>query len=152
VSTRDEDDHVESHPPLVPASPPPPFESRPSSPRDRLLRQHDPMTNEGDEDAERTLADAFDDGSDDEEDLAQDQSTRRLVSGSSEDHGDMASPVERRVIQYPSFAPTTTQVYGTGRTHDGVFSNLMAKPTSGEEADEKPPVRITLSLSHLLTN
>jgi len=47
--------------------------------------------------------------------------------------------VETRVTQYPAFATTTSRVYGGGNANDGVFANLSAKPTHGEELDEKPP-------------
>jgi hypothetical protein len=151
VSTRDEDDHVEGRPP-IPSSPPPPFQSRPTSPteRDRFIGYHDPLGNVNDGDVERTLAETFDDGSDSEDGDGRDggdESTRRLVSGNSTgarsgSGNEVGSPVERRVTQYPAFATTTTRVYGTGQTNDGVFSNLAAKPSrGGEEADEKPPVR-----------
>jgi hypothetical protein len=49
--------------------------------------------------------------------------------------------IERRVTQLPVFTPqpnTTGRVYGGGQ-NDGVFANLSAKPTRGEELEEKPP-------------
>lgn len=140
VSNRDDDDHVEG--PAVPSSPPPPFTSRPGSPSSRsLLSRHDPLAS----DAERTLAETFDspsddEGSDDENDG--DDRTRLVRSDTDNASGNHAATtaIETRVQQYPVFAPTTNQLYGTGRANDGVFANLSAKPSRGEEADEKPPV------------
>jgi len=131
VSTSDETDHIQS-PPVVPASPPPPFSSRPSSPLNPLL-SHDPLV----EDEDRTLEEAFGSPSDDEDDeneTTDQQERRRLVQ-----RQDTASTVQTRVIQYPAFAPTTSRLYGTGRANDGVFANLSAKPSQTDEADEKPP-------------
>ncbi len=148
VATRDDDDHVQGPPPRVPASPPPPFSSRPTSPlvTDRLLSRQDPL--DGDED--RTLAEAFDSpgGSDDEGDEADDR--QRLVRDSQPSAAEASSarpspPVETRIAQYPAFATTTNRLYGSGRANDGVFANLSAKPSHSEEVDEKPPVRPPLS-------
>jgi hypothetical protein len=52
--------------------------------------------------------------------------------------------IERRVTQLPVFQnqstePRTSRVYGGGN-NDGVWANLSAKPTRGEEVEEKPPV------------
>jgi hypothetical protein len=148
ISTRDDDDHI-SGPPTMPASPPPPFTSRPGSPSDTnaLLERHDPLA----DDAERTLAETFDSPSDDDEDDDQnrdgeDRGARRRLIPSSENNTqgretrNSEPPVERRVTQYPAFAPTTTRLYGSGRANDGVFANLSAKPSQTEEVDEKPPV------------
>jgi len=71
-----------------------------------------------------------------------------------EDHGlsrnsDEVRPrgIERRVTQLPAFVPVPPasaagaargRVYGGGQ-NDGVFANLSAKPTRGEELEEKPP-------------
>lgn len=140
---------------LVPSSPPPSFRSRASSPTSRrLLTSQDPLAS----DAERTLADAFDDGegSDDEgRDQEDDRqglmrrtepqpNTDETVQSSSRPH-----TVERRVTAFPSFtrSPATTastrRVYGggSGSVNDGVFANLNAKPERGEKLEEeKPPV------------
>jgi hypothetical protein len=139
VATRDDSDHVEGPPPRVPASPPPPFSSRPASPsaEDPLLDAQDPL----DDDEDRALAEAFDTpgGSDDEDDEADDR--QRLVQSQPEASSARAAPaVETRVAQYPAFATTTTRLYGSGRANDGVFANLSAKPSHSEEVDEKPPV------------
>lgn len=108
------------------------------------------MTN----DADRTLADAFgsdDDDSDDENGDGMDD-RQRLMRGQPESppleqsENDTARPgVVRQVTQFPVFQPTpgvgrTGQVYGGGQ-NDGVFANLSAKPTRGEDLEEKPPVR-----------
>ncbi|KAF2665070.1 hypothetical protein BT63DRAFT_378431 [Microthyrium microscopicum] len=143
VSNHDDDDHI-SGPPPVPSSPPPPFTSRPASPTESqtLLSRHDPLTS----DADRTLAETFDspsddDVSDDEDEDAQEN--RRLVRQNTDQNRNTQTssqpPVETRVQHYPVFATTTSQVYGGGRANDGVFANLSAKPTRGEELEEKPP-------------
>lgn len=63
------------------------------------------------------------------------------------------APLQRRVTELPSFvsqaaAATSqwgTRIFGGGSmANDGVFANLSAKPTRGEELEEKPPVRFTL--------
>jgi len=81
------------------------------------------------------------DGSDDEHD--DDDDRQRLVQptqSESQSINSQSTPsVERRVSQYPAFAPTTTRLYGSGRANDGVFTNLSAKPSGREELDEKPP-------------
>jgi hypothetical protein len=149
VATRDEDDHVQG-PPRVPASPPPPFSSRPTSPSasDRLLDRQDPLH----DDEDRTLAEAFDTpgGSDDEDDEADDR--QRLVQSqpaAPEPSSARSAPVvETRIAQYPAFATTTNRLYGSGRANDGVFANLSAKPSHSEEVDEKPPVSLSSSVSH----
>jgi hypothetical protein len=156
ISMRDDDDHI-SGPPPVPASPPPPFTSRPGSPSDTnaLLERHDPLA----DDAERTLAETFDSPSDDEDEADNEEgedrnARRRLIPSESntQERGTSNSnpPVERRVTQYPAFAPTTTRLYGSGRANDGVFANLSAKPSQTEEVDEKPPVsHYAITLSYL---
>lgn len=137
ISISDDQDHIQG--PTVPSSPPPPFSSRPHSPTSstRLISRHDPLASE----AERTLADTFDSPSDDEDvsDIEDGEENKRLVTSQTPDRNN-AAPVETRVTQYPAFVPTTTRVFGTGRQNDGVFANLSAKPSTGDEADEKPPV------------
>jgi len=137
ISISDDQDHIQGPP--VPSSPPPPFTSRPQSPASstRLLNRHDPLAT----DAERELADTFDSPSDeDDEDASdaedgEDESKRRLVRSETTERSN-AAPVETRVTQYPAFVPTTTRE---------LFSNLSAKPSRGEEVDEKPPVCFALS-------
>jgi hypothetical protein len=109
-------------------------------------------------DADRELADTFDDGSDDENDGLDDR--QRLMRGSPtesmnlgesqqsggdghDNQGDNPrQAIERRVTQLPVFstpsaAESGRRVYGG---NDGVFANLSAKPQAGEDLDEKPPV------------
>ncbi|KAL9096416.1 MAG: hypothetical protein Q9165_001413 [Trypethelium subeluteriae] len=137
----------------IPNSPPPSFRSRASSPQSRRhsISSHDPLRSE----AERTLADTFDvpsdDDSDDENENGDDR--QRLMrgnpsatgSGEAEDEDVRPGQIQRRVTELPTFVPPPTSgangpVYGGGNNvHDGVFANLSAKPTRGEELDEKPP-------------
>lgn len=163
LSANDDDDHVENAPPAaslsprrhhqhypIPSSPPPSFHSRSSSPRPKA-----PTT------ADRELEDTFaspsdDDDSGDDHDGPDDR--QRLMRGqpeSSRDHssdgGESSSqhrtltpprPIERRVTQLPAFVPgaiSNGRVVGGGVGNDGVFANLSAKPTRGEEVEEKPP-------------
>ncbi|KAF2500690.1 hypothetical protein BU16DRAFT_570226 [Lophium mytilinum] len=144
----------------IPNSPPPSFRSRASSP----TGSHHLMSPTADPyatDAERTLADTFDDAdSEDEEGDGMDDRQRLMRASPSspsddgEDHGlnrnsDEVRPrgIERRVTQLPVFNPTQAsaggaatggRIYGGGQ-NDGVFANLSAKPTRGEELEEKPP-------------
>ena len=63
--------------------------------------------------------------------------------GNHDDSGPRPGAIERRVTQWPMFAPTrTTAGRGGGLSNDGVFANMSAKPGVGgdEESDEKPPV------------
>lgn len=155
----------------IPNSPPPSFRSRASSPssespRERIYTENDPLTS----DADRELADTFDGPSDDEDADAHDGDDRqRLMHGQASTAADnnengpesaQATPprrIERRVTQLPVFAPRTGRVYGGGNANDGVFSNLTAKPASGEVEDEKPPACIpsipypySSTLTHIL--
>ncbi|KAJ9647327.1 hypothetical protein H2199_002314 [Coniosporium tulheliwenetii] len=163
VAEHDEDDtpsspHAPEQPYPIPSSPPPSFRSRASSPTSRHLISHDPLAT----DADRTLADTFDspsdndasdseneDGVDDRQRLMRGQPQRRDSEpregqGASSGGAEEVRPrtIERRVTQLPVFAPATTagsgRVYGGGM-NDGVFANLSAKPTRGEEVEEKPP-------------
>lgn len=166
VNAQDEDDTSLSSKPLsrhntVPNSPPPSFRSHASSRRQSLSSQ-DLLRAAND----RTLEDAFDDGSDDDE--GEGDGRQRLMRGqrtpthtppssgspdqasrsqTNNEGGQTTRPaVERRVTQLPIFAtpPSTAtpggRVYGGGSS-DGVFANLSAKPTrAGEDtAEEKPP-------------
>ena len=81
-----DDDEAHAHPSnpsranLTPSSPPPSFRSRPSSPSSRrLLHDASRSRNDGgDGDADQTLADAFDDGSDSEADDQPDDRQRLM--------------------------------------------------------------------------
>ncbi|KAF2444342.1 hypothetical protein P171DRAFT_432400 [Karstenula rhodostoma CBS 690.94] len=150
VAAHDDDDSVDTPespqaPFPIPASPPPSFHSRASSPAaaSRRLLSDDPLAN----DADGTLADTFDADSDDDEDESDDR--QRLMRGNPEEPRDADDntlrPVrpgrQRSVTQLPVFntvAPTGGRIYGGGQ-NDGVWANLSAKPTRGEELEEKPP-------------
>jgi hypothetical protein len=151
VQTHDDDDHVtgpEQQPRIVPDSPPPSFRSRNSSRRNS--DQHD---HHHDEDVDRDIDDAFAAPSDDESDRdAPDADRQRLVSSSDRDSPEptrlSAAPphLDRRVTEINMFLPggsrSNARVYGGGNSvNDGVFANISAKPTRGEELEEKPPVR-----------
>ncbi|KAK4225702.1 hypothetical protein QBC38DRAFT_253798 [Podospora fimiseda] len=147
VNTRDEEDPETPIAPLprptypIPNSPPPSFHSRASSINNRNNRVN------------ADLEDAFDVDEDSDDDA---DDTQRLVRGSnttpsnsdaasSQANGGSASqtsaPSSQPQIQRPiGAAPTTTRVYGGGIQSDGVFSNLSAKPETGEPVkDELPP-------------
>jgi hypothetical protein len=133
-----------------PASPPPSFHSRASSPNggaSRRLLADDPVANEED----RTLADTFDSDSDDDEDDDGRDDRQRLMRGNPTTEDQPVAPgIQRRVTEIPVFntqAPSTGRVYGGG--NGGVWANLSAKPTPGQDAEEKPPVCFLLSnLAH----
>ena len=164
VSAHDQDDVLESprerssiehnHP-----SPPPSFHSRTSSLSSRrLLSSDDPLASE----AERHLADTFDDGSDSDDDVNNNGDDRQRLMRtntilSERGHGlvhdgnrpDLSSrlpgtdapppTINVPTRPYPPF-PTSR-----GIVNDGVFANLNAKPERGEKLEEQPPVR---DLSH----
>ena len=117
----------------------------------------DPVTS----DAERTLADTFDDGggSDyDGEDFSDDRqrlmrgniAPTSLVDGS--DHDEIRSPAisldptvttqRRREVVSPvgRLQGGGAQVLSFSSANDGVFANLNAKPERGEKSEEQPPV------------
>lgn len=161
IAGNDDEDNTASsspQPPFpIPASPPPSFHSRASSPSggaSRRLLSDDPLTT----DADRTLADTFDAESDsDDEDAVDDR--QRLMRGNPEDAQSnddddvdlRRGSLPRRVTQLPTFVPQTIPQAPSGRVvgggqNDGVFANLSAKPTRGEDAEEKPPVRVPVQL------
>ena len=140
--------HQDSH--TIPSSPPPSFRSRASSPSSRhLLSSEDPITT----DAERTLADTFDDGTASDNESNDGDARQRLMRGNPNpqvaDDADRPT-IQRAVTELPSFpaaAPGTlaapVRVYGGGTrpsSNDGVFANLSAKPEHGEKLEEQPPV------------
>lgn len=162
VSANDEEDcqvtpQKPSHTEIVPSSPPPSFRSRVSSPSSRHLLSEDPITTE----AERTLADTFDDGSDSDDDGHNEGDDRqRLMRANT-----LQSEPEQRVVQNidsPNLAGTVTRLpvvvasvssnaptrpfsgaapFSTfSHSNDGVFANLNAKPERGEKLEEQPPV------------
>jgi hypothetical protein len=135
----------------VPASPPPSFHSRASSlsgGASRRLLADDPLTT----DADRTLADTFDADSDSEDDEAGDDRQRLMRGNPDEAQNDdeeenVRLGVQRRNTTLPAFIPQAPsgRVVGGGQ-NDGVWANLSAKPTRGEDAEEKPPVCTLISL------
>lgn len=138
----------------TPSSPPPSFRSHASSPSSRrLLSSEDPMST----DAERTLADTFDDGSDSDSDANGGDDRQRLMRSTTSQPPPSEQPVQN--VDRPNVQRTVTRFPGaespasfavparpyTGATHnapsnDGVFANLNAKPERGEKLEEQPPV------------
>ncbi|MCJ1470870.1 hypothetical protein MMC07_009517 [Pseudocyphellaria aurata] len=138
------------------SSPPPSFRSRASSPTSRHhLFAEDPIAS----DADRTLADTFDDGegSDVDENDGED-SRQRLMRGtpSSSDgaqstaHDETRPAVlQRTLTEFPGADPPVVRSFnitpGTAipnqfaSANDGVFANLNAKPERGEKNEEQPP-------------
>ncbi|KAF1946585.1 metal homeostatis protein bsd2 [Clathrospora elynae] len=120
-----------------PASPPPSFRSRASSPNgtSRNLLAEDPVAH----DEDRTLADTFDSDSDDESDGRDDR--QRLMRGNPQPEDVPVAPgIQRSLTELPVYntqTPSSGRVYGGG--NGGVWANLSAKPTRGEDAEEKPP-------------
>ncbi|KAI0157129.1 hypothetical protein GGR52DRAFT_565408 [Hypoxylon sp. FL1284] len=126
----------------IPNSPPPSFHSRASS-AERRRQNVDP-----------TLADAFDAEDDDSDDEPDDR--QRLVRGNSfpipsntntrTSDGDDDRPFAPGG-QSTQWAPTGvnpqqagSRVYGGGIQSDGVFSNMTARPETGEKiVEEQPP-------------
>lgn len=150
MQTHDEDDHVAGqNSQAIPNSPPPSFRSHNSSRRNSAQHNH-----HHDQDADRDIDDAFAAPSDDEDDRdAPDADRQRLVQTNDLDSAEPAAPVQpprlgRRVTEINMFLPggsrsnniTTTTIGGGSSANDGVFANISAKPTRGEELDEKPPV------------
>ncbi|KAI4737966.1 hypothetical protein E4T50_11574 [Aureobasidium sp. EXF-12298] len=143
VQTHDDDDHVAGqNSQAIPNSPPPSFRSRNSSRRNSA--QHD-------DDADRDIDDAFAAPSDDESDHDEPNADRRrLVQSNDRDSPEPAAPVQpprlgRRVTEINMFLPggsrsnNAVTIGGGSSANDGVFANISAKPTRGEELDEKPP-------------
>ncbi|KAK4695367.1 NADH:quinone reductase (non-electrogenic), partial [Lecanoromycetidae sp. Uapishka_2] len=160
VSANDQDDHLENSPEhttpqSTPSSPPPSFRSRASSPSSRHLLSSDPITTE----AERTLADTFDDGSESDEDANNDGDGRQRLMRANTVQSDNEHRVvhdgtrpylPRTVTRFPGATPIATNIVATRPQHggapfnsfsqnDGVFANLNAKPERGEEKEELPP-------------
>lgn len=140
-----------SHPPhSIPSSPPPSFRSRASSPVSRHLLSDDPLTS----DADRTLEDTFNDGSDSDNEQENNSDDRQhLIRGnpSSPTPDDASrSATQRLITEPPILGPVSLE--HSNRPHgvalnsqfssanDGVFANLNAKPERGEKTEEQPPV------------
>jgi hypothetical protein len=160
VQTHDDDDHVAGqNSQAIPNSPPPSFRSHNSSRRNSAQHNH-----RHDQDADRDIDDAFAAPSDDESDHDGPNADRqRLVPSRTRDSPEPAAPVQpprlgRRVTEINMFLPggsrsgNTTTIGGGSSANDGVFANISAKPTRGEELDEKPPVRYPTYLSPLVSS
>lgn len=141
-----------------PSSPPPSFRSRASSPSSRRLLSEDPVATE----AERTLADTFDDGSESDEECQNngDDRQRLMRSNTIQSNTDQRAVYDgdrpnlpRTVTRFPGgeVPPvafnvparpyTTAPPSSLSHSNDGVFANLNAKPERGEKLEEQPPVR-----------
>lgn len=139
-------------------SPPPSFRSRASSlTSQHLLSSEDPIAS----DADRTLADAFDDGEGSDSDGDDGDDTRqRLMRGTptSPDNeqrtvhnGNRPAVLQRTVTEFPGATPAGVRYSNVipgaalpsqfASANDGVFANLNAKPERGEKTEEQPPVR-----------
>ena len=162
VSANDEEDCQDtpsrpSNAETIPDSPPPSFRSRASSPSSRHLLSEDPITTE----AERTLADTFDDGSDSDDDGHNAGDDRQRLMRANSHHveteqrtaNDGNGPnLPGAVTRLPVVVPpvpsniparpyTGAAPYSTfSHSNDGVFANLDAKPERGEKLEEQPPV------------
>ena len=154
----------------IPSSPPPSFRSKASSPSSRhLLFHEDPATT----DAERTLADTFDDGSDSDAEGNSGDDRQRLmrsntvqsIADSRTVHDGGRPDIQRMVTQFPPSLPHVPVDASAGpyarsapyssfsHSNDGVFANLNAKPERGEKVEEQPPVsKIHIRYRCLATN
>ncbi|KAL8747500.1 MAG: hypothetical protein Q9190_000629 [Brigantiaea leucoxantha] len=156
ISDRDhEDDPIANPSPRntdqIPSSPPPSFRSRTSSPSSRhLLSSEDPLSSE----ADRILADAFDDDPNSDHESNDGDDRQRLMRGNTTSRDDQnvmngesrPQPIQRTITEFPGVGPlsggrTRGTPYSTfTSSNDGVFANLNAKPERGEkEEEEKPP-------------
>ena len=162
VSANDDEDcqDIPSRPSnaeTTPSSPPPSFRSRASSPSSRHLLSEDPITTE----AERTLADTFDDGSDSDDDGHNEGDDRQRLMRANTHQSETEQRVARdgnrpnlpgAVTRLPAVVPSVTSNVTTrphtgatpfsafSHSNDGVFANLNAKPERGEKLEEQPPV------------
>lgn len=146
----DADSPVTAQQQWPPASPPPSFHSRTSSPTSRRLLADDPLARDQDStpthNQDRTLADTFDSDSDDDDDDDDGRDDRQRLMRGNPTPDDDAPPqpgLLRRTTELPTFntqTPASGRVYGGG--NGGVWANLSAKPTRGEDLEEKPPVCI----------
>lgn len=163
VSANDQDDASENsprtrNPEPAPSSPPPSFRSRASSPSSRHLLSSDPIASE----AERTLADTFDDGSDSDPDDGNNvgddrQRLMRANTTHSETehkiiHDEDRPNLSRDATHFPMAVTPATSIparrytgsapFSSFSHNDGVFANLNAKPERGEKLEEQPPVSL----------
>ncbi|KAL2039495.1 hypothetical protein N7G274_007767 [Stereocaulon virgatum] len=158
VSANDQDDALEysprtSRPEPTPSSPPPSFRSRASSPSSRHLLSSDPIASE----AERTLADTFDDGSDSDDDGNNEEDDRQRLMRANTAQSECENRVvydgerpdlSRDATRFPiATSPATSRPvrpvggapFSSFSHNDGVFANLNAKPERGEKLEEQPP-------------
>ena len=137
----------------MPNSAPPSFRSRASSSASRR-DQYDSTHSE----AERMLAETFDDGENsdgDRDDIDDRQCLIRQSTGVQTDQtrATYSARLNRRMTEIPSFVnsrPATTSATRActqtpttpnfASSNDGVFANLDAKPELGEKLEEQPPV------------
>lgn len=131
--------------------------SRSSSPSARRLFHDDPQHNDDDQ----TLADAFGDEDESDNDNEPDDRQRLMradpdfrappdnghtaTASSSESRIDVQDPTQPGLLRRPTILPSfTTPASGASRqiasSNDGVFANLAAKPERGEKNDDLPPV------------
>ena len=164
VSPQDQDEVADDSPDtpsspnqsqVTPSSPPPSFRSRASSIASRRgLLSDDPAAN----DAERTLRETFDDGSDSDDDAANNLDDRsRLIrsntAGTSrvaaQIGGQSTTPQTSQIdpsqtpysVTVPARTASTSHPFSSfSHSNDGVFANLNAKPERGEKLEEQPPV------------
>lgn len=167
VAANDEEEcHDTPHRPsdteTTPSSPPPSFRSRASSPSSRHLLSEDPITTE----AERTLADTFDDGSDSDDDGHNDGDDRQRLMRANTHHSEservvhdgngpnLPGAVTRLPVVVPPVSSNVPARPYTGaapfstfsHSNDGVFANLNAKPERGEKLEEQPPVSTFIAI------
>jgi len=162
VNAHDEEEGPHSYP-LNPrsdsSSSPPSFRSRSrsSSPSSRRLLHNDPLHNN----EEQTLADAFGDEDESDDDNEPDDRQRLMradpdfrapadnaqtvSSSSSVSRADSQDQTRSGIIRRPTMLPNfTTPASGGSRqiapSNDGVFANLNAKPERGEKNEDLPPV------------
>ncbi|KAJ6189549.1 hypothetical protein N7519_004457 [Penicillium mononematosum] len=130
--------------------------SRSSSPSSRRLLHTDPQHN----DDEQTLADAFGDEDESDDDNEPDDRQRLMradpdfrapsdngpsaTASSSESRGDSPDRTQSGPFRRPTMLPTFTAPASGGSrqiasSNDGVFANLAAKPERGEKNDDLPP-------------
>ncbi|KAK4160500.1 hypothetical protein QBC43DRAFT_325362 [Cladorrhinum sp. PSN259] len=151
VNSRDDEDPETPTAPLprptypIPNSPPPSFHSRASS-----INNRDNRVNADLEDAFDVDDEDSDDDADDRQRLVRGTNTTPSISDAASSHTNGGSASQTTQTSMSSaqpqphrpigVAPTTTRVYGGGIQSDGVFSNLSAKPETGEPVkDELPP-------------
>ena len=149
----------------VPNSAPPSFRSRASTSSSRRA-EHDDIRS----DAERMLAETFNDGEVSEGEQEASDDRQRLIHRSygpqaNDTRSHYSARLNRRMTEIPSFVnfrPANTNA-ARGRSqnpslpnltpsNDGVFANLDAKPELGEKLEEQPPVRQSDCIACLADN